>query len=71
MRLCPRCEHNVKEMQTVLRDKEKKRWLVTFCNKCHFNFDIEEYLEKTTNEEEMEKYKFPDPPMYKPFTGFH
>jgi transposase-like protein len=69
MRHCPRCDHSVKEMQKIVKDGQK-HWLITFCNKCQFNFEIEEFTDKTTSVEEMDKYPFPDFPRYKPWSGF-
>jgi hypothetical protein len=43
--------------------KTKKNWLITFCAKCGYNYDLEDYKGKVLSpEEEMNKYPWPDTP---------
>ena len=43
------------------RKKKGKYWLVTFCAKCGYNYDLEEYHgEVLSPEEEMDKYQWPE-----------
>jgi hypothetical protein len=41
MRICPGCSRSVKEQTKVVQDRKTgKRWLITYCESCHFNFDL-------------------------------
>jgi hypothetical protein len=43
MRVCPRCEKSRRTFEHVERDKKtKKKYLITSCVMCKFNFDLEE-----------------------------
>jgi len=56
MRICPKCQKHRRALQTVYKDKKtKKRWLVTYCGSCHFNFDIEDAPKGSTAQEEIDK----------------
>ena len=45
---CPGTYHYPELAQRVERDK-KKTWLITYCSKCKFNYDIEEYHGKVSD----------------------
>jgi transcription elongation factor Elf1 len=56
MRICPRCKKSERELQTVVKDaKTKKHWLITYCGKCHFNYELEESKGGTTAQQEIDK----------------
>lgn len=58
MKVCPKCQRSAKTSERIETDrKTKKNWLITFCAKCGYNYDIEEYEGKVESpEEEMNKY---------------
>jgi len=64
MKLCPRCNASTKESERIEKDlKKDKHWIITYCARCGFNFDIDAYAgEINTPEQEMEKYPWPPLP---------
>lgn len=63
MKICPACQRSAKTSERIEQDpkNKKKHWLITFCAKCGFNYDIEEYVGQVLSpQEEMEKYDWPD-----------
>lgn len=63
MRLCPRCKCSTKESERIEKDhKKNKHWLITYCGKCGFNFDLVVYAGSIQSpQEEMDKYVYPPP----------
>ena len=61
MKICPKCERSAKTSERIESDKKtKKNWLITFCAKCGYNYDIEEYKgEVLSPEDEIKKYDIP------------
>lgn len=69
MRICPKCTHSTKESEKIVKDpKKNKHWLVTYCAKCAFNFDITEFVgEVKSPQQEMDAYDCPTyPPTFLP-----
>lgn len=62
MKICPGCGRSAKVSERVETDrKTKKNWLITYCAKCGYNYDIEEYHgEVLTPEQEMDRYPWPE-----------
>lgn len=63
MKVCPACQRSHKTSERIEQDKEdsKKHWLITFCAKCGFNYDLEEYTGKVLSpQDEMKKYDWPE-----------
>lgn len=58
MKQCPKCNKAAKVSERIEPDaKTKKNWLITFCAKCGYNYDLEEYKGKILSpQEEMDKY---------------
>ena len=77
MKLCPRCAHPTKESERIEKDEKKgKHWLITYCARCGYNFDLVVYAgEINTPQQELDKFPWPpplipppDPPQeYKPW----
>lgn len=64
MKLCPKCNANTRESERIEKDPQKdKHWLITYCAKCGFNFDLTVYAgEIKSPQEEMDTYTWPPPP---------
>lgn len=62
MKLCPKCQRSAKTSERIETDKKtKKNWLITFCAKCGYNYEIEEYHDKVLSpEQEMNRYPWPE-----------
>jgi hypothetical protein len=63
MKVCPGCSRAAKTSERIEPDPKKKgrHWLITFCAKCGYNYDIEEYRgEVLSPEAEMDRYPWPD-----------
>ena len=70
MRMCPRCIRSTKESERIEKDPKAngRYWLITFCAKCAFNYDIDIYAgEISSPQEEMDKY--PEIRIFKPWYG--
>lgn len=61
MRVCPKCEKSTRVSERIEQDRqEKKTWLITYCAKCGFNYDLQEYVgEYLSPQQEMDKHKWP------------
>jgi transcription elongation factor Elf1 len=73
MKLCPKCNASTKESERIERDlkKKDKHWLITYCARCGFNFDIDVYTgEIISPEQEMDKYPHP-PPLPQPPSNWY
>lgn len=48
--ICPKCQRSRQTSERIERDpvNKKKAWLITFCAKCGYNFDLQEYTGKIT-----------------------
>lgn len=57
MVICPNCKRSARQLQMIVQDpkNKKKKWLITFCGTCKFNFDLEESIGGTTPQEEIDK----------------
>jgi len=68
MKICPKCQRSAKTSERIESDKKtKKNWLITFCAKCGYNYEIEEYIGKVLSpEQEMNKYPWPENKKYWP-----
>jgi hypothetical protein len=42
MKLCPKCNKQRRELQKIVKGKKGKKYLITFCGSCLYNFDIED-----------------------------
>lgn len=64
MKICPKCQRSAKVSERIETDKKtKKNWLITFCAKCGYNYEIDEYEGKVLSpEEEMDKYPWKETP---------
>ncbi len=62
MKVCPACHHSAKVSERIETDpKTKKNWLIIFCAKCGYNYELEEYKGKVLSpQEEMDKYPEPN-----------
>ena len=62
MKICPKCQRSAKVSERIETDKKtKKNWLITFCAKCGYNYEIDEYLGKVLSpQDEMDKYQWKD-----------
>jgi hypothetical protein len=63
MKLCPHCSRSTKTSERIEPDlkKKEKYWLITFCAKCGYNHDIEEYTDNVLSpQQEMNKYPWPE-----------
>lgn len=62
MKVCPGCQRAAKVSERIEADKKtKKHWLITFCAKCGYNYELEEYTDKVLSPEaEMEKIRWPE-----------
>lgn len=61
MRVCPRCNKAARESERIEADKEVKgkNWLITYCAKCTYNFDLEVYTgEVLSPVDELNKYQY-------------
>ena len=70
MRMCPRCTRPTRTSERIEKDPSDngKHWLITFCAKCSFNYDIDIYAgEISSPQEEMDKY--PELKIFKPWYG--
>lgn len=59
MQICPGCQKSARVSERIEVDKKKKgkTWLIKFCAKCGFNYDLEEYTETVLSpQEEMDKW---------------
>lgn len=58
MKVCPACNRSAKTSERIEVDpKTKKNWLITFCAKCGYNYELEEYKGKVLSpQEEMDRY---------------
>lgn len=58
MKVCPQCQKAAKISERIEADpKTKKNWLITFCAKCSYNYELEEYNDKVLSpQEEMDCY---------------
>jgi hypothetical protein len=60
MRVCPRCKHSTRELERIEKDKKtKKKWLITFCGKCFYNYELEHKEDYPVIKEEMDKPGIP------------
>lgn len=61
MKVCPACQRSTKVSERIGTDKKsKKNYLISFCAKCGYNYDLEEYKGKVLSpQEEMDKYPTP------------
>jgi hypothetical protein len=65
MKMCPRCIRSTRESERIEKDPKKKdrHWLITYCAKCGFNYDITIFAgEVNSPMQEMDKYSWPIPP---------
>jgi hypothetical protein len=58
MKLCPICKKTRRELQKIVKGKDKK-WLISFCGACLFNFEIEESDGGTPQKDIMDKPGIP------------
>jgi hypothetical protein len=42
MKICPRCKKSCRELQKMVTGERGKKYLITFCGTCLFNFEIED-----------------------------
>jgi len=42
MRLCPKCKKSRRDLQKIVKGKDKKKYMITFCGTCLYNFEIED-----------------------------
>lgn len=58
MKVCPQCNRSAKTSERIESDPQtKKNWLITFCAKCGYNYELEEYKGKVLSpQEEMDRY---------------
>lgn len=63
MNICPQCQKSTKVRERITTEKKtKKKWFITFCAVCGYNYEIDEWKDKGISpKEEMEKYKLPPP----------
>jgi hypothetical protein len=68
MKICPACQRSAKVSERIETDKKtKKNWLITFCAKCGYNYELDEYKGKVLSpEEEMNQYPWPENKKYWP-----
>ena len=68
MKICPGCQRSAKVSERIETDKKtKKNWLITFCAKCGYNYELDEYKGKVLSpEEEMNQYPWPEKQRYWP-----
>lgn len=69
MKVCPGCNRAARVSERIEADPKKKgkNWLITFCAKCGFNYDLEEYTgDVLSPEAEMNKVKWPEGKKYWP-----
>lgn len=68
MRVCPKCQRAAKVSERIEADKKsKKNWLITYCAKCGYNYELEEYKGKVLSpQEEMDKYPEKGPQKFWP-----
>ena len=65
MRLCPRCQLARKEATKVVQDRTtNKRWLITFCEKCHYNYDLEPSTDEVSQKEIAAIMELPSLPLW-------
>jgi hypothetical protein len=64
MKVCPKCQSSTRESERIETErKSKKSWLITFCARCGFNYDLQLFDgDVKSPEQEMEKYDRPTPP---------
>lgn len=62
MKVCPGCQRSAKVSERIETDREtKKSWLIIFCAKCGYNYELEEYTDQVLSvEDEMNKYSWPE-----------
>jgi hypothetical protein len=54
--ICPNCKVSRKVFERIDNDRKTgKNWLITYCEKCHFNFDLEASKGETTPSKEIAK----------------
>ncbi len=68
MKVCPKCQRSAKTSERIEPDeKTKKNWLIIFCARCGYNYDLEEYKGKVLSpEQEMDQYPWPENKKYWP-----
>lgn len=62
MKVCPKCDKSARVSERIEPDKvdKNKHWLITYCAKCGYNYDLEEYKDKYLSpQEEMDKFDLP------------
>lgn len=65
MKVCPGCQKSTKVSERIEADAKKKgrHWLITFCSKCGYNYDLEEYAgEVLSPQQEMDRIQGPKNP---------
>lgn len=67
MRVCPKCQRSAKVSERIESDpKTKKNWLITFCAKCSYNYELDEYKGKILSpQEELDRYPESIPKNYR------
>lgn len=56
MKQCPGCIKSTKTSERI-ETKDGKSWLITFCAKCGYNYDLELYAgEILSPQQEMDRY---------------
>ena len=65
MKLCPKCKIPIKERTKVAQDRlTNKRWMITYCDKCHFNFDLEPATGEVSPKEILDIMDIPAIPLW-------
>lgn len=59
MKICPTCQKSARTSERIETDKKSnKSWLITFCAKCGYNYELEEYKGQVLSpQQEMDKYQ--------------
>ena len=59
MKICQKCQKSTRTSERIEIDKKtKQKWLITYCAKCGYNYELEEYHGKVLSpQEEMDKYQ--------------
>jgi transposase-like protein len=59
MKMCPICKKSRRELQKIVKGKGDKRYLITFCGTCLYNFDIDDSNGGTMPSDIMDKPGIP------------